>query len=113
MRPHHDARRPAGRAVLEGVANQVKHNRAQRLGRKPHLRALIGLNQQLGAGGVEAIGQIQAHAFYQGGYLYLLTPGILYRYDAVLGVKQGSWRPENLGVRLNDARALVRVFAPN
>lgn len=44
------------------------------------------------------------------GYLYLLTRDSLYRYDAVLGVKQGNWRLENLGVRLSDARALVRTF---
>ncbi|GHG03581.1 hypothetical protein GCM10017783_15070 [Deinococcus piscis] len=45
------------------------------------------------------------------GYLYLLTSDSLYRYDAVLGVKQDNWRLENLGLRLNDARALVRTFA--
>ncbi|ADY25756.1 hypothetical protein Deipr_0594 [Deinococcus proteolyticus MRP] len=45
------------------------------------------------------------------GYLYLLTRDSLLRYDAVLGVRQGNWRLENLGLRLNDARALVRTFA--
>lgn len=45
------------------------------------------------------------------GYLYLLTRDSLYRYDAVLGAKQGNWRLENLGVRLSNARALVRTFA--
>ncbi|WP_261663492.1 hypothetical protein [Deinococcus sp. Marseille-Q6407] len=45
------------------------------------------------------------------GSLYLLTNDSLLRYDAVLGLRQGNWRPENLGVCLNDARAIVRTFA--
>lgn len=45
------------------------------------------------------------------GYLYLLTRDSLLRYDAVLGVRQNNWRLENLGLKLNDARALVRTFA--
>lgn len=45
------------------------------------------------------------------GYLYLLTENSLYRYDAIIGVRQNSWRLENLGVQLRDARALVRTFA--
>ena len=46
------------------------------------------------------------------GYLYLLTRDSLLLYDAVLGVKQDRRRLENLGLRLNDARSLVRVFDP-
>lgn len=51
------------------------------------------------------------------GYLYLLTSDTLRRYDAVAALQcersrtqSNCWRLENTGLRLNDARAVQRLF---